>query len=472
MGTAYEIPALQGLGDVKASTVSAVPFSMDADLACEIASIGRTEDVVFSPDGGRLAIIGHLANRLLLLSIDRRSTGDEPPLHLHSPLLLESSALAYPHGAFWIDEQTLVVANRGGAACIFRVPPPGTAGLHRVEPLHGIGTLARDVVHSPGSVSARALADGWVEVLLCNNYAHQVSQHLLRVGERIESIVDSVLLQKGLEIPDGVAQSFDGQWIAISNHNEHAVRIYRNGRTLGPDSEPQATLTGVSYPHGLRFTRCGRYLLVADAGLPFVYLYHSADGQWQGRLAPRASLSVIDAEEYVRGHHGPEEGGPKGIDLDAGGMLMVVSNHEQPLAFFDMRTLLPKATEALDKAPLLDDLARHFLGQGRANQQAWNAAAALGNELESACRQVQLADERASRYEAELELMRSQARQAALHTEQLQTELDYRRSQEWHASHRADYLASELAACHASSSWRLTAPWRAFGHSLRRLLGR
>lgn len=468
MGAACEMPALQGPGEVKAAAVPAVPFSMDADLAREMPSIGRTEDVVFSPGGARLAIIGHLENRLLLVCIERRSSGDAPLLHLHSPLLLESSALVHPHGAFWIDDETLVVANRGGAACVFRVPAIGALGLHRLEPMHLIGASAGDVVHSPGSVSARALANGWVEVLLCNNYAHQVSQHLLDMKGAVTSIADSVLLHKGLEIPDGVAQSRDGEWIAISNHEEHAVRVYRNHPALGPESEPQALLSGVNYPHGLRFSRCGRYLLVADAGLPYVHLYYSVDGIWQGRLTPQVSVAVIDGEAYLRGHHGREEGGPKGIDLDAAGTLMVVSNHEQPLAFFDMRGLLPTVAVAADEALPAHDLARHFHGLGRANRQAWASVVAREDELDSVRRRALSVEARLRQGEAELEQMRSQARHAAARIEQLQTELEYRRSQEWHASHRADYLASELAACHASRSWRLTAPWRAMLRVLRR----
>ena len=84
---------------------------------------------------------------------------------------------------------------------------------------------------------------------------------------------ESVLLSKDLDIPDGIAQSADGQWIAVSNHNEHTVRVYRNSISLSSSSEPNAILGRINYPHGLRFSACGQYILIADAGLPFVHIF-------------------------------------------------------------------------------------------------------------------------------------------------------------------------------------------------------
>jgi len=96
---------------------------------------------------------------------------------------------------------------------------------------------------------------------------------------------------------------------------------------------------GVSYPHGVRFTADERTVLVADAGEPFVQLYRS-DGVWEGEHEPDASIRVISEESFARGSYNRYEGGPKGLDVTRDGRLMVTSCHEEPFAFFDVRSAL------------------------------------------------------------------------------------------------------------------------------------
>lgn len=361
--------ALKVPKDVISTSIPSIPFFMDSELDVEISSIGRTEDVVFSPSGNRLAIAGHIKNRILLFSIDRQSNSEGPLVRLFAPQTIESDALLYPHGIFWVDESTIIVANRQGDACFLQVPSGSEKGFFQTIPIHLIGLTSNGIVQSPGSVSVKHLGDGWVDVLLCNNYVHQVSQHIFILDEKVKPVADSILLQKGLDIPDGVAQSRDGHWIAISNHNEHAVRVYRNDELLDIDSEPVATLFGVNYPHGLRFTYCEKYLLVADAGLPFVHIYYSRNGDWCGEINPVASINVIDDHAFTRGQYNIQEGGPKGIDITADNKIMVVTNHEQPLAFFDLGSFLQKSNlQPTTSQPHVDAnicLARHFRGMRR-----------------------------------------------------------------------------------------------------------
>ena len=96
-----------------------------------------------------------------------------------------------------------------------------------------------DGVATPGSVEAWPLAPGLYEVVICNNYANNVSRHLVDDRDRCRVLGSEVLLAAGLDIPDGVSVSRDRRWLAVSNHNSHSVLLFRCSPDLAPDSQAQ-----------------------------------------------------------------------------------------------------------------------------------------------------------------------------------------------------------------------------------------
>jgi len=202
-----------------------------------------------------------------------------------------------------------------------------------------LGDEANDLLSTPGSVSVVAVGLDLLEIIVCNNYVHHVSRHLVDRRAGYAVIASEILIRDGLAVPDGVAHSPSGRWIAVSNHGHHNVLLFRNDRDLGPVSGPQAVLNTLNYPHGLRFVENGRSILVADAGAPFVHVFRS-NGEWAGDLQPDASIRVLSEESFARGNIDPAQGGPKGIDVTRDGNLMVVSCEEAPFAFFDVRELV------------------------------------------------------------------------------------------------------------------------------------
>jgi len=58
--------------------------------------------------------------------------------------------------------------------------------------------------------------------------------------------------------------------------------------------------------------------------------------EWRGVRHPLAQM-------FERGRRNPEEGGPKGLDIDARSNVLVVTSECQPLAFFDVPALLQLA---------------------------------------------------------------------------------------------------------------------------------
>ncbi len=325
-----------------ASDAQRIQFSASATVSAALEDLGRTEDVKFSPDNRRLALAGFAKNKVVIVEVDIDASGaGKPSVSLTDALEITSSSLRRPHGLFFIDDQTLVVANRGQSATIFAVPPSGTSDRKfDVSPLETIG---RDPIHhlkSPGSVTVSRIDRGLYELLICNNYAHYVTRHILETNEGFALRSHEILLNRGLRFPDGVAVDRERRWIAISNHEAHNVCLYENTAHLNPHSKPDGALRNVNYPHGVRFTADNAFVLVADAGAPYVNVYAKGGASWKGTRYPVAAFRVMPENTYLRGRFHPQEGGPKGIDLDSGMNVLVATCAEQNLAFFDLRGVL------------------------------------------------------------------------------------------------------------------------------------
>ena len=93
-------------------------------------------------------------------------------------------------------------------------------------------------------------------------------------------------------------------------------------------------------PHGLRFSGDGSRIFVADAGAPYIHVYANDGNGWRGVRSPITSFRVMDEAQFLRGRHNPQEGGPKGLDIDDEMNVLVVTSECQPLAFFDPAAIL------------------------------------------------------------------------------------------------------------------------------------
>jgi hypothetical protein len=154
-------------------------------------------------------------------------------------------------------------------------------------------------------------------------------------------------VRKWLDVPDGITMSGQGR-IAISNHNLHCVMIYESGRQLDENSDPDGVMRGIFYPHGVRFTDDEAFLLIADAGAPYLHVY-VADGGWSGVHQPQFSLRVVGDADFQRGRRNLQEGGPKGLDIDEAGKLLATTCEMQPLAFFDLTAILETAARNVER---------------------------------------------------------------------------------------------------------------------------
>lgn len=318
-----------------------IEYKASDEVRDVIASLGRTEDVRFSPNNRRLAIAAFRQNAVAVFDVEVERVGGKPRVTLSRVAKCTSPCLNYPHGLDFIDDDTIAVVSRGGNVPVLKLPANYIAGpICELSPVQ----ILRSLVY-PGSVAVVRSPQSPCELLVCNSGGNTVTKHVLDGGRSDAAASCSVFLQKWLGTPDGVSISSDQRWIAISNHDAHNVMLYRNEPSLNKESDPDGILRSVVYPHGVRFTADGRHIVLADAGAPYVHIYANKGEGWHGLHNPVASIRVMDQAVYEAGRRNPKEGGPKGLDLDKSENVLVTTCEEQPLAFFDLPAILDGVVE-------------------------------------------------------------------------------------------------------------------------------
>lgn len=322
-----------------------IDYDAPSHVRDAVASLGRTEDVRFSPSNRRMAVAGFGENKISVFDLSIETSGHSRRIAMTGVAEISSKHLDHPHGVDFIDDETIVVANRYGRPCVFRLPA-GAAGRHQLEP---VVVIESDDISSPGSVAVVRNEPGPSEALICNNYVHTVTRHCLDLAAA-RSTKNEILLGKWLDIPDSICVSTDRQWIAVSNHNSHAIFLYENDQSLDASARPDGILRSY-YPHGVRFTSDGRFILGASAGSPYVNVYEAGAAGWRGVRSPLMSFRVLDADDFTRGQDGRRaDGGAKGIDIDNAANVLVTTCEIRPLAFFDLAAVLEGATGLQRKA--------------------------------------------------------------------------------------------------------------------------
>lgn len=395
-----------------------IPFTATDDVRDALAGLGQTEDIKFSPDQRRLAIAGFQRNRILLLDVELRGVSGSLHVHLPACRALVAPSLQLPHGVSFLDDQTLAVANRGGDVVLYSLAAaPGADEEVTLDVLRTLPAGPEHAVATPGSVHLRPLGLDLYELLVCNNYANTVTRHVVDCAGEYRVVASAVLLRRDLEVPDGVTVDPTGRWLAVSNHNNHALYLYENRDRLDCTAAPDGQARGAVFPHAARFTPDGRYLFLADAGSPYVWVYGQGEHGWSGAQQPLHRLRVMTDETFERGKFGRgKDSGTKGVDCDRDQRVLVTTSELQPLLFFDLGRVLGE----------LD----------RSRREPTGAAASAGEAAGAPA-----ADEREK-------LLAEWARMDRLSRRDLNAQLDH---------------------LYRSDSWRMTTPLRWLGQRLRKL---
>ncbi len=319
-------------------------YQAPAEVRQVIQTMGRTEDLVFSPSRRKMAIAAFEQNAIYLFSISMSAALPNPRIVITDVCAFTSRALQRPHGVDFLNEETLVVANRKKYVNIFELPPLGAERKQfRIKPLRIIKKHNGSRLDSPGSIATYPCADGEHQLIICDNYSHVVTHARLDACRYFKVREHQVLLAKDLEIPDGVEVSANRRWIAISNHVPGTILVYRNDAALNRDSVPVAVLHGMDCPHGIRFAEKDRKILCVDSATHYLHVYATDGEDWGGDYQPFRKIQMLDDETFQRGRYNVEEGGPKGLDLDETAGVMAMTCEHQPLSFYKLESLLQPA---------------------------------------------------------------------------------------------------------------------------------
>ena len=420
----------------------AIAFEATGTARDILAGIARTEDVKFSPDGRMLAIVDYDNEEVAVFELALAEDG----VRLTRGVRLASDTLIEPHGIDFIGNERVVVASRRGVVALFDVPERD-GDVHKVEPAAVLGDDpgART---TPGSVAVHQIEPNRFELLTCHNYENRVGRSEIDLSSGTVMGPDATLLERWLDIPDGVCISPDGAWIAMSNHRVNAVMLYRRDESLGPESDPDGIARGVAYPHGLVFSTDSRSLIVADAGSPHVHTFRAGPSGWSGVHHPASSHRVLSETVFQRGRRNPTEGGPKGLDLHPIEPLVAVTCEEQTLAFIPLADLTVVDASANDELHLAQELDR---------------CGELIRMRQTAERERERAHEEAMHAQQVLGTLREWDAHIHEVTELLsatRADLQQARKNQATQSQRITALERQLEQVYRSRSWRMTRPLR------------
>jgi WD40 repeat protein len=314
-----------------------IRYTAPPEVENAIASMGRTEDMTFSPDYKWLVISAYKKNKLYFFSTNITQNNNMRSIDIRKFSIIHSKDIIEPHGIAFLDNEHILIANRGGIINIFKVPPE--LGNNAEVALHPVARIKSDFrcrVKSPGSIAAVKTDFGNYRVLAANNYIHTISSHKVDLLDGVKARNEGVLIRKGLVIPDGICVSRDRKWIAVSNHSTGTALIYKFNLDLNRRTPPYGVLEGIVCPHGIRFSKDGNFLFVVDSGSAYFHIYKSTNGDWSSSRKPYKTVRILTDDKFIDGRYNAQEGGVKGLDINFRDDILVVTSEHLPLAFYDL----------------------------------------------------------------------------------------------------------------------------------------
>src|SRR6058998_2616783 len=155
--------------------VPKIQYTAPQSVTDAVGSLGRTEDVRFSPSNRRLAVAAFKRNRIVVFDIDIASSSGATRVALTGGVELSAPALQLPHGLDFIDDDTLIVTSRGSGVALFKLPPgEEIVRTCEVSPINRWPANGTTLLDAPGSVAVSRVKEGVCEVLICNNGGNTV----------------------------------------------------------------------------------------------------------------------------------------------------------------------------------------------------------------------------------------------------------------------------------------------------------
>jgi WD40 repeat protein len=287
------------------------------------SNLDRCEGIAFSSSGDIIAVAGSDTNNVFLYRRKANGLFEDTPYWRINGL---RSRLNYPHDvAFSLcgDTELLAVAARGGAIVIFE--KDGANDNYGPDPAFEICGPTTKLDFSDGVAFVPPNNE---YLAACNlelgniSFFRRVSQS--PIGFKLDPVFD--LRDRSLSHPDGLAFTQCGTWLAVANHRNHSVCVFRRRNRIfsigkleyGPKPVTIIKDPGMRHPHSVAFTPETNHLVVTNAGANYFSVYepkrHNFGMRWsqspvsQTVVGPDHEFREVNARNKM-------EGGPKGVAI-------------------------------------------------------------------------------------------------------------------------------------------------------------
>ena len=333
------VPSLRAIADrIQLRSYSVIEFDSSAGSVQTLAMPGglhRSEGIGYSSSGNIIAIATSDTNTVFLFR--RRADGQfetTPYWTLSGP----ESQLTYPHDvsfASFGEHELLAVAQRGGSIAIYQ---KGIANEnYGPEPIFEICGPTTTLKYSDGVAFVPPDND---HVAACNLETGTISFYQKTSSSPLCFDLQPVfeLRHRSLADPDGLAFSRCGQWLAVANHGNHSVSIFRRRHRIvsrdkleyGPRPVTVIKDPGLRHPHSVAFCPETNHLVVTNSGANYFSVYAQTMGVlnlgWsqspiaQKIVGPDALFQRVNARNKM-------EGGPKGIAIHQNSLAICSPEH-------------------------------------------------------------------------------------------------------------------------------------------------
>jgi WD40 repeat protein len=256
---------------------------MVEDSFC-VSKIGRVEAVRVSPDLKKIAYASFDSNQIVVFNFNIKHKS----IFVHECIYVECE-LKQPHDFAWINNSTIVVANRNGPAIILSTP-------NEFKKTQFILKIEHEICNKTNAVCVLEIKNGW-RLFFCSVF-HYISYVDIDINFNIKE--KGIYFKKNIKVPDGVAINKAKTKIAITSALTNKIIIcdlQNPNNTIELDS---------IRPHGLDFISDD---VIVSSGGNDPYLNF-----WNLNKKNKFKLMALSKKQFsLRGNE--TEGGIKGINF-------------------------------------------------------------------------------------------------------------------------------------------------------------
>jgi 6-phosphogluconolactonase (cycloisomerase 2 family) len=297
-------------------------------------NLQRFEGIAFSPSGNILGIAASDTNTIFLFR--RKPDGlfeDIPYSSMNGP----GSGLNYPHDVSFAlsgNTELLAVAQRAGSISFYEKNKTGDH--YSTDPVFEIcGPEAR--LHGADGVAFVPPDNDYLAACNLKNSTITFYRKIpgAPIGFKLRPVFE---LKRGLSTPDGLGFSQCGKWLAVANHGNHTVSVYRRRESIfsrrkikyGPRPVTLIEDPGLRHPHSVAFTPKTNHLVVTNAGANYFSVYRPEGRGSKMRWSQSPVLQkIVGPEEIFKevNARNKMEGGPKGIAIHENSLAICSPEH-------------------------------------------------------------------------------------------------------------------------------------------------